>query len=147
MTSITSHRPKAQPHVAINDGSTLLISAFNHHHHLSRPLPRLSQAYKASKKVSNEFYNLLHALLTIAYPTGILELRRSFDELPTPPHTADQSGVVQGYREGFKRRTQAAAYLLPSRRDVRAVPPSAQVERVVFHSQNPPPLPFPHQRR
>jgi len=87
VTLITS---KAQPHVAINNGSTSWILAFNYHHHLSRPLPRLSQAQKASKNVSNWFHNLLHALLTINHPTGILRHRRSFDDLPTPPHPADQ---------------------------------------------------------
>ena len=61
------------------------------HHYPSHPLPRPSQAHKASK-VSNYFYNFLHMLLTNThprYPRALVNLRRAASTLP---HLADRSG-------------------------------------------------------
>ena len=74
--------PEPHGHASINHGWTLLIFIFDHHHCLSCPLPRLSEALKASKKVSNWFYDTLHALLTshpaYRYPQTLVDDSTSY---------------------------------------------------------------------
>jgi len=104
------------------------------------PLPCPSQRPKALKKVTNQFYNYIHVLLTITLPYRYHRHSSSFRRVANashPPRVRRWSKAVAG---ASRRRRRAIACLLPSRRDVRAVPPPVQDQRVVssFHPSPPP---------
>ena len=74
--------PEPHGHASINNGWRSLILVSDHHHRPSCRLPRLSEALKASKKVSNYFYNVLHVLLmyypAYRYPQVLVESSMSY---------------------------------------------------------------------
>ena len=86
-------------HVSINDGWTSLIFVFDHHHCPSCPLLRLFEGLEASKKVSNCFYNVFHAVptsyLVYRYPRALV------DDLTSDQHPTSFRGlwVIYGCRE------------------------------------------------